>query len=102
MSDTVSGPIAKQVLEKMYAAGESPATIVDREGLRQVSDEGELEELVREVLANNPKQVNQYLGGKDKVRGFFVGQVMKATQGKANPKTVNTILDRCLKERKNE
>jgi len=100
--DTISGPIAKQVLEKVYATGDSPGDIVERDGLKQMSDTSELEGMVRDVLSNNDGQVQQYLSGKDKVRGFFVGQVMKATKGKANPKAVNEILDKCLDELKNK
>ena len=88
----ISGKLAKDVFAKMFATGEPPAAIVEREGLKQISDTGALEKVVDEILAANPKQVEQYKGGKSTVLGFFVGQVMKATRGQANPAAVNEIL----------
>ncbi len=87
----LTGKLAKQVFPKMYETGEVPAAIVEREGLK-VMGGGELEKTVDEVIANSPKQVEQYRGGKKSVIGFFVGQVMKATRGQANPKAVNELL----------
>jgi aspartyl-tRNA(Asn)/glutamyl-tRNA(Gln) amidotransferase subunit B len=92
----ISGPIAKTVLEDMFATGKSAAEIVKAKGLTQVSDEGALEKIVDEVMAKNPQQLGQYRGGKEQVFGFFVGQVMKASGGKANPAKVNELLKRKL------
>ena len=93
---TISGKIAKDVFAKMYASGEPAEAIVEREGLRQITDQGEIEAIAREVVEANPGQVEAYRGGKHKMLGFFVGQVMKRTGGKANPKAVNEILTRLL------
>jgi aspartyl-tRNA(Asn)/glutamyl-tRNA(Gln) amidotransferase subunit B len=92
----VSGPIAKSVLEEMFATGKSAAEIVKAKGLQQVSDEGALEKIIDEVMAKNPQQVSQYRSGKEQVFGFFVGQVMKGSGGKANPAKVNELLKRKL------
>ncbi|MGI9324905.1 MAG: Asp-tRNA(Asn)/Glu-tRNA(Gln) amidotransferase subunit GatB [Pseudomonadales bacterium] len=91
---TISGKIAKTVFEALWdAAGDTDVDrIIDERGLRQMSDSGELEGIIDEIIAANPKQVEQFRAGKEKVLGFFVGQVMKATQGKANPGTVNELL----------
>ncbi|MCH8202497.1 MAG: Asp-tRNA(Asn)/Glu-tRNA(Gln) amidotransferase subunit GatB [Proteobacteria bacterium] len=94
---TLSGRMAKDVFEEMFASGRSASEIVAEKGLRQVSDSGELETIIDRVLADNPTQLEQYRAGKDKVLGFFVGQVMKATAGKANPKVVNELLAKKLK-----
>ncbi len=80
----------------MLGIGESARVIIDREGLRQISDTTALEKILDDVLAANPKQVEQYRGGKSTVLGFFVGQVMKATRGQANPATVNELLKQKL------
>jgi aspartyl-tRNA(Asn)/glutamyl-tRNA(Gln) amidotransferase subunit B len=88
----ISGKLAKEIFAKMLASGEPARVIIDREGLRQISDTTALEKILDEVLAANPKQVEQYRGGKSTVLGFFVGQVMKATRGQANPATVNELL----------
>jgi aspartyl-tRNA(Asn)/glutamyl-tRNA(Gln) amidotransferase subunit B len=88
----ISGKLAKEIFAKMLASGESARVIIDREGLRQISDTTALEKILNDVLAANPKQVEQYRGGKSTVLGFFVGQVMKATRGQANPATVNELL----------
>ncbi len=95
---TVSGRIAKQVFEVMFDTGKEPAAIVEEQGLKQVTDTGAIEAEIDKVLAANPDQVAGYKAGKDKLIGFFVGQVMKATQGKANPQAVNEILKRKLSE----
>jgi len=89
---TISGRIAKDVFEIMFETGKPAADIVEEKGLKQVSDTGALEAIIKEVIAANPAQVEQYRGGKDKLLGFFVGQVMKATKGQANPAVVNQIL----------
>ena len=98
LDGTISGRMAKEVFEEMYAGGKSAADIVDEKGLRQVSDAGKLEAIIDGVLAANPKQLEQYRGGKEALFGFFVGQVMKATGGSANPGVVNEILKRRLAE----
>lgn len=90
--DTISGKIAKQVFDLMFETGKDPQVIVEEKGLKQVTDTGAIEKMIDEVLAANSDKVEQYRSGKDKLYGFFVGQVMKATQGKANPKVVNDIL----------
>ena len=88
----ISGKIAKAIFVKMYETGQSPEEIIDREGLRQISDAGALANIVDEVIAGNPKQVEQYKAGKIAVLGFLVGQVMKASKGQANPTAVNELL----------
>jgi aspartyl-tRNA(Asn)/glutamyl-tRNA(Gln) amidotransferase subunit B len=88
----LSGKLAKDVLAKMAESGESPAVIVEREGLKQISDTGALEKIVDETIAANPKQVEQYRSGKTTVIGYLVGQVMKSSRGQANPATVNELL----------
>ena len=89
---TISGRIAKDVFEIMIETGNAPEKIVEEKGLKQVSDTGEIEAMIDEILAANADKVEEYRGGKDKLFGFFVGQVMKATQGKANPQVVNQLL----------
>ena len=91
-SATISRPIAKQVLEIMNETGKAPGDIVAEKGLKQVTDAGAIEAIVDQVLAANPKQADQYRAGDDKVAGWLVGQIMKASQGKANPKLVNEAL----------
>lgn len=90
--DTISGKIAKTVLDKMFETGKPAATIVEEEGLVQVTDMGAIEAAIDEVIAANPDKLAEYRSGKDKLFGFFVGQVMKATGGKANPAAVNELL----------
>ena len=93
----ISGPIYKAVLEEMFfSRGKTASEIIEAKGLTQVSDEGSLEKFIDEVIAKNPQQVEQYRGGKEAVYGFFVGQVMKASGGKANPAKVNELLKRKL------
>lgn len=94
---TISGKIAKTVFDEMYKTGKEPATIVEEKGLVQVSDTGAIEKIIDEVLAANPDNVAEYRGGKEKLFGFFVGQVMKASKGKANPALVNEMLLEKLK-----
>ena len=93
---SISGKIAKTVFEEMVQSGEDPATIIEARGLKQVSDEGVLRRLLETLLANNPKQVEQYRTGKTQIKGFFVGQVMKETKGQANPQIVNQLLEKLL------
>ncbi len=90
--NTISGRIAKDVFAEMYASGKDPEVIVEEQGLKQVTDTGAIEALVDKVIAENPDKVEQYKSGKDKLFGFFVGQVMKESQGKANPQMVNELL----------
>ena len=94
---TISGKIGKSIFEEMYSSGASPDEIIESQGLRQISDDGAIEEIISTVIKENPSQVEAYLGGKEKLFGFFVGQVMKLTAGKANPKSVNAILKEKLK-----
>jgi len=93
---TVSNRLAKDVFDIMFETGEDPEEIVEKRGLKQVSDMGLIERAVDEALANGVAQVEQYRAGNEKVLGWFVGQVMKATQGKANPQAVNEILRKKL------
>jgi aspartyl-tRNA(Asn)/glutamyl-tRNA(Gln) amidotransferase subunit B len=93
---TISGSIAKQVLEKMLETGEGAAAIVEREGLKQTSDTGAIDDAIAKVLTDNADKVEQYRGGKEALFGFFVGQTMKAMQGKANPQLVNELLKKAL------
>jgi aspartyl-tRNA(Asn)/glutamyl-tRNA(Gln) amidotransferase subunit B len=95
---TISGKIAKDVFARMYASGDAPRAIVEREGLLQVSDTSAIEAAARDVIAKHASQAAAYRAGKTALLGFFVGQVMKATGGKANPKLVNDILTRLLAE----
>ena len=88
----LTGKLAKEIFPKMYATGGAPRGIMESEGLKQISEAGALEKIVDEVLAANPKQVEQYKGGKTTVIGFLVGQVMKSSRGQANPATVNELL----------
>jgi aspartyl-tRNA(Asn)/glutamyl-tRNA(Gln) amidotransferase subunit B len=88
----ISNKLAKEILPKMWETGDPARTIMEREGLQQISDEGALAKIVDEIIAANPKQVEQYKGGKTTVIGFFVGQVMKASRGQADPATVNKLL----------
>jgi aspartyl-tRNA(Asn)/glutamyl-tRNA(Gln) amidotransferase subunit B len=92
----ISGKIAKEVFDTLYETGQHPAEIVKEKGFEQVSDVGELEGIVAQVVADNPAQVEQFKSGREKVFGFFVGQVMKATRGQANPAIVNDLLRKKL------
>ncbi len=92
----ISGKIAKTVFEEMYRSGRGPEKIVHEEGLIQLTDVDEIQRIIRGVLQENPKLVEDYRKGKEQVLGFFVGQVMKATRGKANPKLVNELLRKSL------
>jgi aspartyl-tRNA(Asn)/glutamyl-tRNA(Gln) amidotransferase subunit B len=93
MSDaTISGKIAKEVFEAMWASGRDADAIIEEKGLKQITDTTAIGRIIEEVMAKNPAQLADYRAGKDKLFGFFVGQVMKATQGKANPAQVNELL----------
>lgn len=95
--NTISGKIAKDVFAEMFASGKDPASIVDEKGLKQVTDTGAIEKVIDDVLAANPDKVAEFRSGKDKLFGFFVGQVMKVSGGKLNPAAVNDILTAKLK-----
>jgi len=90
--NTISGKIAKEVFEAMWAGEGDADAVIEARGLKQITDAGAIEAIIDEIIKANPGQVEQYRGGKDKLFGFFVGQVMKATQGKANPQQVNELL----------
>ncbi|HEC20113.1 MAG TPA: Asp-tRNA(Asn)/Glu-tRNA(Gln) amidotransferase subunit GatB [Gammaproteobacteria bacterium] len=92
VDNTISGKIAKEVFEAMWNGEGDADAVIEARGLKQITDAGAIEPIIDEIIANNPGQVEQYRGGKDKLFGFFVGQVMKATQGKANPQQVNELL----------
>ena len=94
--NTISGKIAKDVFAEMFASGKDAATIVEGKGLKQVTDTGAIEKIVDEVLAENPDKIAEYKSGKDKLFGFFVGQTLKKSGGKANPAIVNDLLKKKL------
>ena len=94
--NTISGKIAKDVLDIMIETGKSASTIVEEKGLKQTTDIGEIEKIIDEVINNNQKQVEQYRGGNERIFGFFVGQVMKASGGKINPQLANELLKKKL------
>jgi aspartyl-tRNA(Asn)/glutamyl-tRNA(Gln) amidotransferase subunit B len=91
-TDVISGKIAKTVFDEMAQTGKTPRQVVEEKGLVQITDSQAIEEVISRVLADNPDEVQAYRQGKTKLMGFFVGQVMRATKGKANPKLVNEIL----------
>ncbi len=95
---TISGRIARDVFAEMCATGKDPAVVVEEKGLKQVSDTGELESIVDEAIAKGAAQIEQYKSGNEKIIGWFVGQVMQATKGQANPQMVNEILRKKLSE----
>ena len=95
---TISGKIAKEIFEKLWSSDNEVDEIIQSEGLEQVTDDKEIESIIDEVINNNLEQLAQYRSGKDRLFGFFVGQVMKASQGKANPKQVNDILRKKLEK----
>jgi len=97
VDNTISGKIAKKVFEALKDGAQDADTVIEEQGLKQVSDSGAIEALVDDVITNNPSQVAEYQSGKDKLMGFFVGQVMKASKGKANPGQVNKIIVEKLK-----
>ncbi len=96
VDETISGKIAKDVFEQMWAEGKDADAIIEEKGLKQITDTGAIEKVIDEIMAANPKQLADYRSGKDKLFGFFVGQVMKSTGGKANPAQVNDLLKRKL------
>ena len=96
-SGEISGRIAKEVFEIMIVSGENPRKIIDTKGMKQQSDPKELEKMINEIINKNKDKVSQYKAGKVKLFGFFVGQVMKISEGKANPQLVNEILKKLLK-----
>ena len=95
--NTISGKIAKEVLEAIWAGEGDADAVIEKKGLKQITDSGAIEKAIDDVIAKNPKQLEQYRAGKETLFGFFVGQVMKATQGKANPAQVNELLKQKLK-----
>ena len=95
-SGKISGKIAKDVFEKMQTGNKDPEQIVEKEGLIQQSDPKKLEKIVTNVLSKNQDKVTQYKSGKEKLFGYFVGEVMKESKGKANPQLVNQILKKKL------
>ncbi len=95
---TISGKIAKQVFEAMWQGEGSVDEIIDARGLKQITDSSAIERLIDKVISENPDQVEQFRAGKEKVLGFFVGQVMKRSNGQANPGQVNQMLRKKLKE----
>jgi aspartyl-tRNA(Asn)/glutamyl-tRNA(Gln) amidotransferase subunit B len=94
--NTISGKIAKEVLEAMWTGEGDADVVIENKGLKQITDTGAIETVIDEVMARNPKQLEQYRAGKEALFGFFVGQVMKATGGKANPAQVNELLKKKL------
>ncbi len=96
-NQTISGKIAKTVFEEMYDTGKDPEAVVEEKGLVQISDTGELEKIVDQVIESNPGPVSDFKGGKKKALGFLVGQIMKETRGQANPQAVNKLLAEKLK-----
>ena len=97
-ADKITGKIAKEVFAKMFETDDAPDKIVASMGVEQINDEGAVEAIVTQVIAENPGQVEQFKGGKDKLFGFFVGQVMKVSRGQANPQLTQEILRRKLAE----
>jgi aspartyl-tRNA(Asn)/glutamyl-tRNA(Gln) amidotransferase subunit B len=98
-NNTISGKIAKEVFEKMFESGKSPSVLIQELGLIQITDSSQILDIIVKIINDNPKQVEQYGQGKHGLIGFFVGQVMKSTSGKANPQIVNEILKEQLEER---
>ncbi|MBU0654679.1 MAG: Asp-tRNA(Asn)/Glu-tRNA(Gln) amidotransferase GatCAB subunit B, partial [Gammaproteobacteria bacterium] len=94
--NTVSNKIARDVFAAMWNGEGSADEVIDKKGLKQITDTSAIEAVIDEIIANNPKQVEEYRSGKDKLFGFFVGQAMKASKGKANPNTLNDILKKKL------
>ncbi|MBT4922037.1 MAG: Asp-tRNA(Asn)/Glu-tRNA(Gln) amidotransferase subunit GatB [Rickettsiales bacterium] len=95
-NNTISGKIAKDVLDKMFESGKSAQEIVKAEGLEQISDSTQIIRIIDKIISDNPDKVSEYKNGKDKLFGFFVGQMMKRTQGKGNPKLINELLLKLL------
>jgi len=95
---TISGKIAKDVFSEMVSTKKGAGEIVSQKGIKQISDQAEIEAIISQVIEKNQDEASRYRAGQEKLIGFFVGEVMKATQGKANPKLVNEILRKKLKE----
>jgi aspartyl-tRNA(Asn)/glutamyl-tRNA(Gln) amidotransferase subunit B len=93
---TISGKIAKTVFAEMWSTRKDPETIVKEKGLTQITDTSAIEKIIDEIMAANPKELADYRGGKEKIFGFFVGQVMKASKGQASPEVVNGLLKKKL------
>jgi aspartyl-tRNA(Asn)/glutamyl-tRNA(Gln) amidotransferase subunit B len=93
---TISGKMAKEVFEQMWSGGQDADTVIKASGGQQITDPAAIEKIIEEVMAANPKQLAEYRSGKDKLFGFFVGQVMKVSAGKANPDQVNDLLKKKL------
>jgi len=93
---TISNNIAKKILPQMLEIGADPQEIVEKEGLSVISDEGAIKELVDKVVSSNPSQVEAYKNGRTNLMGFFVGQIMKETKGRANPQIINKLLNEAL------
>lgn len=98
---TISGKIAKTVIDEIFASGEKPAKIIEKLGLVQISDDSFILNIINEVVAENPKSISDYISGKEAAVGFLVGQIMKKTRGKANPRIVNEMLITELAKLKN-
>jgi aspartyl-tRNA(Asn)/glutamyl-tRNA(Gln) amidotransferase subunit B len=96
LDNTISGKLAKEVFEAMWAGEGDADNVIEHKGLKQITDSSALEQVIDKVIADNPQQLADYRGGKDKLFGFFVGQAMKATQGKANPQQLNDLLKKKL------
>jgi aspartyl-tRNA(Asn)/glutamyl-tRNA(Gln) amidotransferase subunit B len=94
--NTISGKLAKEVFEVMWADGSDADTVIEARGLKQITDSGAIEKLIDDIMAANPKQLADYRSGKDKLFGFFVGQAMKVSGGKANPALLNELLKKKL------
>jgi aspartyl-tRNA(Asn)/glutamyl-tRNA(Gln) amidotransferase subunit B len=94
---TISGKIAKELIVQLLKTGESAQKLVEQSGLKQITDTGELQKIIQEVLNANPRQLEQYRSGKTALKGYFVGEVMKLTRGKASPQAVNQLLDKLLR-----
>jgi aspartyl-tRNA(Asn)/glutamyl-tRNA(Gln) amidotransferase subunit B len=92
VDQTISGKMAKEIFEAMWGSGKPADAVIEERGLRQITDVAAIERVIDEVMAKNPVQLADYRAGKDKLFGFFVGQVMKATGGKANPAELNKLL----------
>lgn len=95
---TISGKMAKDIIVEMYRSGKTPKTVIEEKGMVQITDEGALRKTIAEIIAANQTQLEQYRAGKEKLFGYFVGQIMKATQGKANPQLINDLLKKMLQE----
>jgi aspartyl-tRNA(Asn)/glutamyl-tRNA(Gln) amidotransferase subunit B len=95
--NTISGKIAKQVFEALWDSKDSADEIIAHQGLKQITDTSAIEAIIDQIIAKNPEQLAQYRSGKEKLFGFFVGQAMKATAGKANPQQLNDLLIAKLK-----